>query len=367
MADEDLQQDREILIEAADGVGRILLNRPKALNALTLDTIRVMDRALREWAADESVHCVVIEGAGDKAFCAGGDVRRLWDAGNAGETAYFKAFFGEEYRLNRLIKTFPKPYVALIDGITMGGGVGVSVHGTHRVATEGTVFAMPETGIGMLPDVGGTYFLPRLPGRIGLYLALTGARMKAADCCYTGVATHFVPRERRDDLMRALTSAESSVKTADDMHTAVTYVLDMFHEDPGAAPLERHREAIDRCFSAGSVDEIFTNLEKEEGEWAERTLEALRTKSPTALRVAFRQMQVGAQLDFDRCMQIEYRLAQRIVGSHDFMEGVRAVIVDKDNAPAWEPATVEAVDPGTVDAMFAPLPEGDLTFDDVAP
>ncbi|MGC2854240.1 enoyl-CoA hydratase/isomerase family protein [Novispirillum sp. DQ9] len=357
------QQDQEIVISVADGVGRILLNRPKALNALTLDKIRVMDKALRAWAVDDAVHCVIIEGAGEKAFCAGGDIRKLYEAGKSGDSAFLAAFFGEEYRLNRLIKTYPKPYVALMDGITMGGGVGVSVHGSHRVCSERTLFAMPETGIGMLPDVGGTYFLPRLPGAVGMYLALTGARMKAADCLYTGVATHFVPTERHKELIAALCEAERDARTADDMQTAVTCVLDMFYEEPGAASLALQRDVINRCFSGASVEEIFANLEKEGGEWAEKTLETLRSKSPTALRVAFRQMQVGAQLDFDRCMQIEYRLSQRLAATHDFREGVRAVIVDKDNAPRWDPARLEDVDPAAVDALFGPLPDGDLSFD----
>lgn len=360
---QDLEQDQEIVVSVADGVGRILLNRPKALNALTLDKIRVMDQTLRAWAEDDAVHCVVIEGAGDKAFCAGGDIRKLYDAGKAGDKAFLSAFFGEEYRLNRLIKMFPKPYVALMDGITMGGGVGVSVHGSHRVCSERTVFAMPETGIGMLPDVGGTYFLPRLPGATGMYLALTGARMRAADCLYTGVATHFVPHERHKEVLAALCEAERNATTHEDMQTAVTCVLDMFYEEPGAAPLAVQRDAVKRCFSGGSVEEILKNLQDEGGEWAENTLATLHTKSPTALRVAFRQMQVGAQLDFDRCMQIEYRLSQRLAGSPDFLEGVRAVIIDKDNAPQWNPSTLADVDPAGVDALFAPLPDGDLNLE----
>lgn len=360
---QNLEQDQEIILSVADGVGRILLNRPKALNALTLDKIREMDSALRAWATDDAVHCVIIEGAGDKAFCAGGDIRKLYEAGKTGDTAFLASFFGEEYRLNRLIKTYPKPFVALMDGITMGGGVGVSVHGSHRVCSERTVFAMPETGIGLLPDVGGTYFLPRLPGAIGMYLALTGARMKAADCLYTGVATHFVPHERHKELIAALCEAERTATTPEDMQTAVTCVLDMFYEEPGAAGLATHRETIDRCFSAASVEEIFANLQADGGEWAEKTLEILRSKSPTALRVAFRQMQVGAQLDFDRCMQTEFRLSQRLATTHDFMEGVRAVIIDKDNAPRWNPSRLEDVEQSAVDALFAPLPGGDLTFE----
>lgn len=361
-APEALLQEDDIIFSVTAGVGSILLNRPKALNALTLDKIEKMTPVLRDWAADDSVRCVVIQGAGDKAFCAGGDIRALYDAAKAGNRALLETFFAEEYRLNRLIKTFPKPYVAVIDGIAMGGGVGVSIHGSHRVVTERTLFAMPETGIGMYPDVGGTYFLPRLPGRIGHYMALTGARLRAADCLYTGIATHYVPSTRLPDLLRALGAAETEALSLDDMQSAVTCVLDMFHEDPGPAPLEKTRAEIDRCFDAGSVEEVITKLKAEGTEWSEAILNSLQAKAPTALKVAKRQMQVGAMIDFDRCMQIEYRLARRFAGGPDFLEGVRAVIIDKDMSPKWTPAELSAVDQATVDALFGPLPDGDLTF-----
>lgn len=357
---ETTASEPEILFEAADGVGRIMLNRPKALNALTLDKVREMDPMLRRWAEDDSIHCVVVEGAGEKAFCAGGDIRKLWEANQAGDGDFLRTFFGEEYRLNRLIKTYPKPYVALMDGITMGGGVGISIHGSHRVATERTLFAMPETGIGMLPDVGGTYFLPRLPGRVGIYLALTGARLKAADCVHLGLATHFVPSSRRADLLQALAEAETNTRTLDEMQTAVTCILDMFHEEAGAAPIARQQADIDRLFAGGSVEEIVAALKADGGEFASKTLDVLTAKSPTALKVAFRQMQIGGAIDFDRCMQTEWRVTQRLALTHDFAEGVRAVIVDKDNAPKWRPESVEAVDAATVDGFFAPLDGGDL-------
>ncbi len=352
----------EVVFAVEAGVGRILLNRPKALNALTLDKIRETHRQLEAWAADDAVHCVVIEGAGEKAFCAGGDIRRLWEANRDAEDTYIRAFFGDEYRLNRLIKTYAKPFIALMDGITMGGGVGVSIHGSHRVATERTVFAMPETGIGLLPDVGGTYFLPRLPGKIGMYLALTGARLKAADCYHTGLATHYVPSARRDELLQALSKAESDRGNADEMQTAVTCILDMFHEEPGAAPIERQAEQIDRCFGGGSVEEIVEALTADGSDWAVKQLEAIAGKSPTATKVAFRQMQIGTQLDFDRCMRTEFRVSTRLAHTGDFAEGVRAIIIDKDNAPKWDPADISAIAGDTVDGFFAPLEGGDLTF-----
>lgn len=354
--------EREVLFTVEAGVGRILLNRPKALNALTLDKIREMTATLKAWAQDDAVHCVVVEGAGEKAFCAGGDIRRLWEANRDQDESYIQAFFGDEYQLNRLIKVYEKPYVALMDGITMGGGVGVSVHGSHRVATERTLFAMPESGIGLVPDVGGTYFLPRLPGKIGMYMGLTGARLKAADCYYTGLATHYIPTARRDDLLQALAEAESDTKTPEEMQTAVTCVLDMFHEDPGSAPLERQQEQIDRCFGGASVEEIIGALKSDGSEWALKQLQILESKAPTATKAAFQQIQIGLQLDFDRCMQTEYRLSTRLAHTGDFAEGVRAIIVDKDNAPKWQPATVSDVEQETVDGLFAPLPDGDIQF-----
>lgn len=359
MTTDTIAQD-EILFQEKDGLGFILLNRPQALNALSLAKVRSMDPVLRRWATQEDVHCVIIEGAGEKAFSAGGDIRALWEANQAQDIESLRTFFGEEYRLNRLIKTYPKPYVALMDGITMGGGVGVSIHGSHRVATERTLFAMPETGIGIIPDVGGTYFLPRLPGHVGLYLGLTGARLKWADCYAMGIATHCIPSARRDEVIAALSAAERDAMSPDEMQTAVTCVLDMFHEDPGASSLEQRRDDIERLFAKASVEDIIEALNSDGSEWAQEQAAILALKSPFALKATFRQIQLGAQLDFDRCMQIEWRVSQRIASAADFGEGVRAVIVDKDNAPRWSAASLEAVDGATVDALFAPLDGSDL-------
>lgn len=353
----------EILFAVENGIATITLNRPKAMNALTLAQVEAMDPQLRRWATDDAVHAVVIQGTGEKAFCAGGDVVALHRAGQAKDEAYLARFYAEEYRLNRLIKTYPKPYVALLDGVVMGGGVGVSVHGSHRIATERTLFAMPETGIGMFPDVGGTYFLPRLPGKLGMYLGLTGARLRAADCVHAGVATHYVPANRLKDLLQALGEAETEAKTADEMQQAVTVVLDMYGEEPGAAPLAKVQEQIDHCFAGDSVEDILARLAADGSEWAQQTRDTILAKSPTATKVAFRQIQVGAQVDFDRAMQIEYRLSQRFMKGPDFFEGVRALLVDKDNAPKWSPANLDAVAQEAVDAFFAPLEQGDLTVE----
>ncbi len=342
----------EILFSTTDGIGRIVLNRPKALNALTATQAVAMNEVLERWADDPAVRRVVIEGAGDKAFCAGGDIRALYNANLAGDRAFVRDFYGTEYRLNRRVKHYPKPYIAFQDGITMGGGVGVSVHGTARVATERTMFAMPETAIGFFPDVGGTYFLPRCPGQIGLYLALSGHRLKAADAVYAGIATHYVPSGELDALRAALGQGGDPAA-----------VLNEFHRDPGPAPLAEHREVIDRCFGGESVRAVLDALAAEPGEWAARTQADLQARSPSSLELTFRQVRRGADLDFDACMVLEYRMAMRVAFSHDFREGVRATIIEKGQTPAWEPADLDGVDAAAIEGMFAPLEDGDeLSF-----
>ncbi|MGD8810377.1 MAG: enoyl-CoA hydratase/isomerase family protein [Gammaproteobacteria bacterium] len=354
------EEQDELLIDRLGGFGRIVLNRPRAMNALTLEQVRAMDPLLREWADDSGIDAAIIGGAGDRAFCAGGDIRELYTSRTEDgvESDYQQAFYGEEYVLNHLIKTFPKPWLALINGINMGGGVGLSVHGSHRVITENVMFAMPETGIGLFPDVGGTYFLPRCPGQIGMFLGLTGARLKAADCLYAGVGTHFVLAEKLDALAESLGAADLS----QDARAAIDDILSGYAEDPGPAPLAEHREAIDRCFAGESVEAILTALEAEDSEWAEKQRAAILTKSPTSLKVTHRQIRLGAELDFAECMTLEYRIAMGCMRNHDFFEGVRAVIIEKDNAPAWRPATLAEVGDADIEEYFAPLGERDLKF-----
>ena len=341
--------EAEVLFEVRGRAGVITLNRPKALNALTLGMVALMHPQLNAWARDPAVERVVVTGAGEKAFCAGGDIRALYDSGKAGGD-YPITFYGREYRLNAAIKHFPKPYVALLNGITMGGGVGVSLHGSHRIVCEASVFAMPETGIGLFPDVGGTFFLPRLPGGWGLYLAMTGARLKAADMLALGLADAFVPQARFPDLIAALCSEGESVDA----------IVKGFAGDAGPAPLQAHRAAIGRYFVAGPVEAIVASLRGDADSFAQDALKAMLAKSPTSMKVAARQLAEGAKRDFDACMQLEYRLANRFVAGHDFYEGVRALIVDKDNAPKWRPDTLEGVSDADVVAYFAPLASGDL-------
>jgi enoyl-CoA hydratase len=333
----------DVLFERRGAIGLITLNRPKALNALTGDMCLAMKAQLAEWAADAAVKTVVVRGTGERAFCAGGDIRALYESGKAG-TPYALDFYRDEYRLNAAIKHYPKPYVALLRGIVMGGGVGVSVHGSHRVADASVTFAMPETGIGLFPDVGGSWFLPRLPGEIGMYLALTGERLKTADCLYAGVATHFVPAAQTEALTAALEDgAEPDL------------VLRSFAESPGEAPLANSREIIDRTFSEGSVDGILAALDADGCEWAHETAAVIRKKSPTSRKITFRQLREGRRLSFDDCMRMEFRMVSRVVAGHDFYEGVRAAIIDKDNAPQWQPPTLAQVSEAAIAAYFAPL------------
>ncbi len=346
------------LIGLKGSVGRITLNRPDALNALNMDMVRAMTEALTVWRDDEAVKAVVVDGAGEKAFCAGGDIRMLIDSGRA-QNGGAEIFWSEEYALNTLIKRYPKPYVALMDGVTMGGGVGVSVHGSFRVATERTLFAMPETGIGFYPDVGGTYFLPRLPGKLGMWMALTGARLKGADTLAAGLATHFVPAERIAALIAALES-----EPLDDEGAVVDDIVHAHETDPGASALAEHRAAIDAAFGGESVEAIVAALDADGGAWAHKQRDILAQKSPTSLKVTFRALAEGAVCEFEEAMRRELALSVRFVDDgSDFYEGVRAVIIDKDQAPQWTPDRLDAVDDAMVERFFTARNEGQTSFE----
>tara|TARA_R100001015_G_C4613418_1_gene169095 strand:+ start:227 stop:1318 length:1092 start_codon:yes stop_codon:yes gene_type:complete len=349
----DNTAETPILFSQDGPVGRIVLNRPKALNALDLVMVDMMMAQLKSWEQDETVKVVVVEGAGEKAFCAGGDIRGLYDARQVDNDEMLDAFYRREYHLNHYIATYPKPYIALMDGITMGGGVGVSVHGRFRVVTERTLFAMPETGIGFFPDVGGGYFLPRCPGKIGMYLGLTGARVKAADCLYAGLATHGAESAKLDAIKNALANA-----TWDGDDFAIVEDILNKHETPlGSAPLSEIRSEIDHCFAGDSVAAIFESLQGANSAFGTETLETLSGKSPTALCVSFEQILQGADMSLAEVLNMEYRLAQRMVCKPDLFEGVRAVIIDKDHAPKWQHGDVGQVDPREVAEYFEMLPE----------
>ncbi len=344
------KQDAEALIERRGAAGVIVLNRPKALNALTLTIVRLMAAALDKWQEDPFVTRVVIGGAGDKAFCAGGDIRRLYELGCAGDHIQQLTFWREENQLNERIRTYPKPLVALIDGIVMGGGVGVSINASHRVAGDRFSFAMPEVGIGFFPDVGGTYFLPRLERRAGVYLALTGLRAGAGDALAFGLAQTFVPSAAFGALSRALESDDD-----------VGATLAPFAAPPPPSALVGEADGLAACFSLNDREAILAALAAADREglaFAAPACAAMLTKSPTSQALALRQMAVGPKVDFDEALRIEYRIVSRVCRGHDFYEGVRALIVDKDNRPVWSkpPSAAE------VDAYFAPLGDDELTF-----
>lgn len=341
----------EIRFERRGRLGVITLDRPRALNALTLAMIRELDPMLRQWSHDHGVQAVVIQGAGDKAFCAGGDVRAVYEAGKRGTDVLTYEFFFEEYRLNRRIHRYAKPYIALIDGIAMGGGLGLSVHGRYRVITEKAMVAMPESAIGLFPDVGGSWFLDRAPGRLGAYLGLTGVRLKGADILYTGLATHFVPSADMPALLDALA------------HTPPEAALHRFARDPGPSALAAHRAQIDRAFAPTTMPAVIEALGKE-GAWGAALAADLAKKSPTSLAATLRLLQRHHRHEIEDCLRGEFRLVQRFMAGRDFYEGIRAVLVDKDHAPRWSPPALTDVDPATIEAMFTPLETGDLTFED---
>jgi len=333
-------------------LGVITLNRPSVLNSLNHDMVLAMDAQLRVWSKANHIKAIVIKAAEGRAFCAGGDIRLTYERMLTKDPRSTE-FFHDEYQLNRLIFHYPKPYIALLDGITMGGGVGISIHGSHRVATERLLFAMPETGIGFFPDVGGTYFLPRLPHNIGIYLGLTGARINSADCVAIGLATHYVKQASLPNILAALAQQDLSK----DAKATVSHVLTEFHAEPEASQLMSHAQAISKIFYADSLQDILQNLQNNSSAFTQDTLKMLTKKSPIALVVTLAALKQGAYLKFDECMKLEFRLVSRFLSSHDFAEGIRAVIIDKDQTPKWQPKTLAEIDEKEIAEYFKPALE----------
>lgn len=336
----------DVLIAVEGRIGRLSLNRPKAIHALNLPMCEAMIEALVAWRDDPAIEAVIIDHSEGRGFCAGGDIRMLAESG-AKDGKEARAFFHTEYRLNHLLFTYPKPVVAFMDGITMGGGVGISQPAKYRVATEHTRFAMPETGIGLFPDVGGGWYLPRLEGRVGVFLALTGARLDGAECLALGLATHYLPSER-------VAEAKERIAAHPDR---IGGILGELSVTAPAAAITGRIDKINRLFASDRYEDILAALEKDGSEWAAKELDALNTKSPQTCKVALRQLREGAAMpDFAAEMVQEYAIGSRVVQMHDFLEGVRALIVDKDNSPKWNPPSAEAVSDEWIDAIFAPLP-----------
>ncbi|XP_010192506.1 PREDICTED: 3-hydroxyisobutyryl-CoA hydrolase, mitochondrial [Mesitornis unicolor] len=348
----------EVLLEKRGGAGVITLNRPKILNAISFSMIQQIYSQVKTWEQDPETFLIIIKGTGGRAFCAGGDIRALADAGKVGDRLT-QDLFRVEYTLNNTIGTCKKPYVALIDGITMGGGVGLSVHGHFRVATEKTLFAMPETSIGLFPDVGGGYFLPRLSGKIGYLLALTGFRLKGRDVLKAGIATHFVESDKLPALEEDLIALKSPSKEN------IADLLNSYHmkskvDQEKEFVLDEHMEKINSLFSANTMEEIVKKLKQDGSPFAIKQLETINKMSPTSLKLTLRQLREGASMSLQEVLTMEYRLSQACMGGHDFYEGVRAVLIDKDHSPRWKPAALEEVSDEFVDNCFKPLGNNDL-------
>lgn len=338
--------DPHIKSEKRGALGLLTLDRPAALNALTHGMINALAASLAQWRDDDGIKAVAICGNGDRAFCAGGDIRAVQQSVMAGmdEGA---GLLRDEYHLNAMIGAYPKPYVALLHGIAMGGGAGVSVHGRYRLADAALNFAMPETAIGFIPDVGSSHFLSRCPGEMGLYLALTGARIGLGDAMDAGLVTHAVNRDSFQILLDGLARGE----------TPINLIKPLAGKAPAGA-LAPHRRRIETIFSAGSVEAILERLDRESSDFARQTAQTIRMRSPTSLKLVYRQIRAAAHLDLKQCLAMEYRLALRVLPGHDFREGVRAALVDKDRNPKWQPSALAGV--GNLDAFFAPLGENEL-------
>jgi len=337
----------DVLISIEGGVGRIRLNRPRAIHALTTQMCEAMSRALLQWVHDPAVEIVLIDHSEGRGFCAGGDVVMLARSGNE-DAEDAKRFFFAEYRLNHLLFTYPKPTIAIMDGITMGGGVGISQPCDFRIATENTRLAMPETGIGLFPDVGGGWYLSRLPGRVGQFMVLTGARLDGSECHYLNLATHYVEQAGLEELVERIMKAPSRAKGA--LGAASSSVPD--------AKIEANLPQITRLFASDELEEILDALDADESDWAQTERATVRSKSPLSCKVSLRVLAEGARRTrFADEMKAEYALAGRVVRTHDFREGVRALLIDKDNSPQWDPATPEDVSGEMLDILFAPLPE----------
>nr|CAD6407223.1 enoyl-CoA hydratase/isomerase family protein [Rhizobium sp. Q54] len=334
----------EVILDRAGSAAVIRLNRPKALNSINLPMVRTIHTALAQYLDDPAVGAVILQGEGERGLCAGGDIRVLYDMGKSGDPEATR-FWREEFPLNYAISHYRKPYIALMDGITMGGGVGLSSHGRHRIVTERTRLAMPETGIGYFPDVGATWLLPKAPGEVGTWIGLTGGEMDAADAIHAGLADALVPSERLSELVEAIGALE-----ADAGDEAVGKVIARFAVRPGASKLQANQATIDRCFGFDRVEDILEALAREEGEFAAAARETMLKRSPTSLKLTLRLLRAGRESSgLVECLEREFGAGVEILRNHDFYEGVRAAIIDKDRNPQWSPATLDEVTAESID------------------
>ena len=347
----------DLIARREGAAGVIRLNRPKAINAVTLDMFREIDKALDAFESDPAIALILLEGAGDRGLCAGGDIRALYDSARAGGDLG-KILWREEYILNARIAAFGKPYVAMMDGIVMGGGVGLAAHASHRVVTERTRLAMPEVGIGFFPDVGGTWLLSRSPGEVGTYFGLTGQTMNGADAVYAGFADVVVASDRLPALREGLTKAPDKATAQD-----VRAIIDGFAMTNVVAPTAAQQPLIDALFGHDSIEEIVTALAHHSSEFAQATLGTILDKSPTGLKLTLKLLRMAREsMSLEECLAREYRAALEIFVSHDFPEGIRAAVIDKDRNPQWQPARIEDVTPEIIARYFVPRGADELTF-----
>lgn len=348
-----------LVIRRERSLGRITLDRPKALNALTLTMVRGLWITLNAWTEDPSIAVVVLDGAGDRAFCAGGDIKSIFEADRSNGNAYARTFWREEYALDHLISTYPKPIVALMSGIVMGGGAGLAVNARFRVVDETVTFAMPETSIGLIPDVGGSRFLSHMPGETGTYLGLTGRSIDGAQMIAGGLADAYVPRRNRANLLDGL----DEITTAGmETFPVVQTLLKTAASQVTPAPIADGFN-LDRLFAGDRVETILEQLAADGSEWAHRTIDLLAVKSPTSLKLTLRALREARSLpDLAGSLKLEYRVVCRIAAEADFYEGVRAAVVDKDRNPRWQPARLDEVTDAAIDAYFAPLGAAELTL-----
>lgn len=346
------EQSQDVLFETIDGtggaIGLITLNRPQALNALTHAMCLQIDEKLQFWEEDQHIKAIVIQGTGEKAFCAGGDIRHLYDLGKQKRYKEAMQFFHDEYRLNYRISNYSKPYIAFMDGITMGGGMGLSIHGAIRVGTERLSMAMPETGIGFFPDIGGTYFLPRCPEEMGTYLGLTGARINAADALYVNLVDYVVPSYRLPELFKVLIDTEFASGDKD----IVNALFEPFITPTESCELYCHRDIVEECFSKNTIEAIIESLKEHQSSWYQQALENLKKKSPLSLKVTLEALRRGVTMDLKRCQEMEVNLCDHFMRDHDFYEGIRALLIDKDKNPQWQPVSLDKVTKEKVNSYF---------------
>lgn len=336
----------DISFKVKHHIGFITLERPERLNALNLPMIIAIHEVLEAWRHDSKVRAVIVQGQGDRAFCAGGDLRSIYDAQQRNDVQFHDDLFRKEYTLNLVIARFPKPYISFIHGFAMGGGLGLSVHGSHRIVAENSVLAMPETKIGYFPDVGASYFLNKAPGGVGMYLGLTGNSVGASDSLYGGFATHFIPQAKYPQVIEALFDVDIS------QPKNIDKVLEVYHEQLPEGMLQAHQGKIDALFLQPTLEQVFQALEDDQSSFSQDILTALKMRSPISLKMTFELLKRNKDKNLAEAIEVEFQLSQAFIKNHDFFEGIRALLIDKDQKPQWSPATLEKINSSIINQYF---------------